>query len=181
MRLLPFPVSFSAKLDCSVAPSFRAPRVASVAVPRALRRLVRRRGAACVQAQGVSDFGKEDKDELKFRFPPGLGGLSSDDLPTQGRSVVEGTRSTAVAERDPSGSDQDYLSVRTTTPTTPQGCGHPRTRACILGDHFTGCFEHRRRKRVAKASLAAPAGVDGHHAAGGPTQHRVLWHAQHGV
>ena len=86
-----------------------------------------------MQAQGVSDFGKEDKDELKFRFPPGLGGLSSDDLPTQGRSVVEGTRSTAVAERDPSGSDQDYLSVRTTTPTTPQGCGHPRTRACILG------------------------------------------------
>lgn len=47
-----------------------------------------------------------------FRLPPGFRGLSPDDLPTQGRSIVEGARGTALQEREPGPSDLDYLSVR---------------------------------------------------------------------
>lgn len=53
-----------------------------------------------------------------FRLPPGLRGLSPDDLPTQGRSVVEGNRGTAVQEREPGFTDVDYLSVRATATAT---------------------------------------------------------------
>lgn len=59
----------------------------------------------------LSPLGKVGGGEDFFRLPPGLRGLDPDDLPTQGRSVVEGNRGTAVQEREPAPTELDYLSV----------------------------------------------------------------------
>lgn len=58
---------------------------------------------------GTVGFGKDG--DFGFGLPPGLQRLGPDDLPTQGRSVVEGSRGVALAERDSGGAaDLDYLS-----------------------------------------------------------------------
>lgn len=65
---------------------------------------------------GETSVARVGGDDPFFRFPPGFRSpLGPDDLPTQGRSVVEGSRSTAVQEKEPGPSDLDYLSVRDRT------------------------------------------------------------------
>ena len=109
--------------------------------------------------------------------PGSLDGLSEDDLPTQGRAVVNPqTTGTALAERD-TGSDLAYLSVsdnhaqhaaaHTGLACPPLGCplatrSLPHLPTCLL-------------------SAAVPlSGVDGHPAAGA-ARHWVLRHSQHGL
>ena len=107
--------------------------------------------------------------------PGSLDGLSEDDLPTQGRALVNPqTAGTALAERDSGGSDLAYLSVSghdTQACSLTQGPGvrapwlpgllppqrtHPALPMPVL---FTErCF--------AAPSSGPPSGVDGHPAAG---------------
>ena len=101
------------------APGMGTDRTHAMGLQR--RRLLRLGGlGGAVRSHGGGDNSTiiDSNKDLDFRFPPreGLGKVGFDDLPTQGRAVVEGPGSTMVAERETSGSDLDYLSARARTP-----------------------------------------------------------------
>ena len=121
------------------------------------------RGASSSSADGATGAGTGGADDLSFGLPPGFGrGVSPDSLPTQGRSVVEGPKGVALADRDGPPLDLDLLSARARAVPTARAAFGSRPRRPAAGPRTTRVLRAPRRSwslssRAARATRGSSA------------------------